>query len=65
VNLRDLRVSVVNFVGPSEPMRILFITPQMPYPPRQGTQIRNFHLLRAAAAAHRVDLLSFARPVRP
>lgn len=62
MNFRDLRVFVVNFVGPFERMRILFITPQMPYPPRQGTQIRNFHLLRAAAAAHRVDLLSFARP---
>lgn len=43
-------------------MRILFITPQLPYPPRQGTQIRNFHLLRAAAGVHQVDLLSFARP---
>ena len=43
-------------------MRILFLTPQLPYPPRQGTQIRNFHLLRAAAGIHQVDLLSFARP---
>ncbi len=42
-------------------MRILLITPQLPYPPRQGTQIRNFHLLRAAAGVHHVDLLSFAR----
>ncbi len=42
-------------------MKILFLTPQLPYPPRQGTQIRNFHLLKAAASAHRVDLLSFAR----
>ena len=43
-------------------MRILFLTPQLPYPPRQGTQIRNFHLLRAASSTHEVDLLSFARP---
>ena len=43
-------------------MRILFLTPQLPYPPRQGTQIRNFHLLRAAATVHQVDLLSLARP---
>lgn len=42
-------------------MRILFLTPQLPFPPRQGTQIRNFHLLKAAASAHRVDLISFAR----
>jgi polysaccharide biosynthesis protein PslH len=43
-------------------MRILFLTPQLPYPPRQGTQIRNYHLLRAAASTHQVDLLSFVRP---
>jgi sugar transferase (PEP-CTERM/EpsH1 system associated) len=43
-------------------LKILFLTPQLPYPPRQGTQIRNFHLLKAAAGAHEVDLLSFARP---
>ncbi|HEX9015432.1 MAG TPA: glycosyltransferase, partial [Chloroflexota bacterium] len=42
-------------------MRILFLTPQLPHPPRQGTQIRNYHLLKAAATAHEVDLLSFAR----
>lgn len=43
-------------------MKILFLTPQLPYPPRQGTQIRNYHLIRAAGAVHEVDLLSFARP---
>ncbi len=44
-------------------MRILFITPQLPFPPHQGTQIRNYHLLRAAASAgHQVDLISFLRP---
>ncbi|RPJ25372.1 MAG: glycosyl transferase family 1, partial [Planctomycetaceae bacterium] len=43
-------------------MKILFLTPQLPYPPRQGTQIRNYHLLKAAAITHQVDLLSFARP---
>lgn len=42
-------------------MRALFLTPQLPSPPRQGTQIRNYHLIRAAAAAHQVDLLSFVR----
>ncbi len=43
-------------------MRILFLTPQLPYPPRQGTQIRNYHLVQAAAGTHDVDLLSFVRP---
>ncbi|MHB0869364.1 MAG: glycosyltransferase [Chloroflexota bacterium] len=42
-------------------MRVLFLTPQLPFPPQQGTQIRNYHLLRAAAAAHQVDLISFNR----
>lgn len=43
-------------------MRILFLTPQVPFPPRQGTQLRNLHMLKAAATSHQVDLLSFARP---
>lgn len=43
-------------------MKILFLTPQLPHPPRQGTQIRNLHIIRGAALAHQVDLLSFARP---
>jgi len=43
-------------------MKILFLTPQLPFPPRQGTQLRNFHLIRAAAVAHEVDLISFVRP---
>lgn len=42
-------------------MRILYLTPQLPYPPHQGTQIRNYHLLRTAASAHQVELISFVR----
>lgn len=40
--------------------RILLLTPQLPYPPQQGTSLRNFHLLRALAQRHDVTLLSFA-----
>ncbi len=40
--------------------RILFLTPQLPYPPHQGTAIRNWHILRHVAARHAVDVLSFA-----
>ncbi len=40
--------------------RILLLTPQLPYPPQQGTSLRNFHLLRALAQRHHVTLLSFA-----
>lgn len=41
-------------------MRILILTPQLPYPPQQGTSLRNYHLLRYLAARHEVSLLSFA-----
>lgn len=40
-------------------MKLLFLTPQLPYPPRQGTTIRNYHLLHALSQHHQIDLLSF------
>src|SRR4051812_21397049 len=40
--------------------RVLFLTPQLPYPPHQGTAIRNWHLVQQVAARHAVDVLSFA-----
>ncbi len=40
-------------------MRILFLTPQLPYPPRQGTAIRNFGLINGLAPRHTIDLLTF------
>jgi len=43
-------------------MRILALTPQLPYPPQQGTSLRNYHLLRYLATRHQVSLLSFASP---
>ncbi len=43
---------------------ILLLTPQLPYPPQQGTSLRNFHLLRALAHRHTVTLLSFAESDR-
>lgn len=45
--------------------RILLLTPQLPYPPQQGTSLRNFHVLRALAERHEVTLLSFAENDRP
>ena len=45
--------------------RILLLTPQLPYPPQQGTSLRNYHLLRALAQHHDVTLLSFAESDRP
>ena len=47
-------------------MKVLFLTPRVPYPLDAGTSLRNFRLLQSAAGAHEVDLLSFLdRPLRP
>ena len=43
-------------------MRILIVTPQAPYPPRQGTSIRNYHLIAHLARRHTIDLLTFLAP---
>lgn len=43
-------------------MKILFLTPQLPYPPHQGTTIRNYHLIRYLADRHTIDLLTFLAP---
>ena len=40
-------------------MKILLLTPQLPYPPHQGTSLRNYHILLGLAARHDVHLLSF------
>lgn len=40
-------------------MRILILTPQLPYPPHQGTTLRNFHIIRGLAQRHEVTLLTF------
>lgn len=43
-------------------MKILFLTPQLPYPPRQGTTIRNYNLIRLLAHRHTIDLFTFLAP---
>jgi len=40
-------------------MKLLFLTPQLPYPPHQGTTIRNFNLIKQLAPHHDITLLSF------
>jgi len=40
-------------------MRILFLTPQLPYPPHQGTALRNYNLIANLAVHHEIHLLSF------
>jgi glycosyltransferase involved in cell wall biosynthesis len=39
-------------------MRILFLTPQLPYPPHKGTTMRNYYLIANLAARHEIDLLT-------
>src|SRR5437762_1566115 len=43
-------------------MRILALTPQLPFPPMQGTTLRNFYLLRELAQRHEIAILSFLQP---
>ncbi|MCA9936841.1 MAG: glycosyltransferase [Ardenticatenaceae bacterium] len=38
---------------------VLLLTPQLPYPPHQGTSLRNYHIIRGLAERHAVTLLSF------
>jgi sugar transferase (PEP-CTERM/EpsH1 system associated) len=42
-------------------MKILFLTPQLPYPPMQGATLRNFYLIRETAKRHEVSLLTFTQ----
>ncbi len=43
-------------------MRILLLTPQRPYPPHQGTTLRNFNLVQELAKRHQVGVLTFLEP---
>ncbi len=45
-----------------QPLRILFLTPQLPFPPRQGTSIRNYNLIRFLSERHEIDLVTFLAP---
>ena len=49
-----------NEAAPSQ--RILVLTPQFPYPPHQGTTMRNYNLIAGLAGRHEVHLLSFGDP---
>lgn len=39
--------------------RILLLTPQLPFPPEQGTSLRNYNILRGLLRRYSVTLLSF------
>jgi glycosyltransferase involved in cell wall biosynthesis len=42
--------------------KILVLTPQFPYPPHQGTTLRNYNLIAGLAQRHEVHLLAFGEP---
>jgi len=46
-------------------MKILFLTPQIPYPPQKGTALRNWGLIAGLAERHEVAVLSFLDPGQP
>ena len=41
-------------------MNLLFLTPTVPFPPDQGTAIRNWGLISSLAGQHHISLLTFA-----
>lgn len=41
-------------------MKILMLCPQLPYPPHQGTTLRNFHIIKGLAERHEITLLCYA-----
>lgn len=43
-------------------MRLLLLTPQRPYPPHQGTTLRNFNLIKELSQRHTVCGLTFLEP---
>jgi glycosyltransferase involved in cell wall biosynthesis len=44
---------------------VLALTPQIPYPPRQGTALRNWGIVKGVGTRHELSLLSFAAPDQP
>lgn len=46
---------------PTLTMNLLFLTPQLPYPPEHGGALRAYNMIRVLAQRHNVTLLSFVR----
>src|SRR6185437_2277110 len=47
--------------GSEAGMRILWASHVIPYPPKSGVHQRCYHLLRAVASRHDVDLIAFTQ----
>lgn len=52
-------------MSPADRPRVLMLTPQSPYPPHQGTTLRNYHLLRRLAQHAEVVLVTFVDAGQP
>ena len=48
-----------------DPMRILYLSQLMPYPPDSGPKVRQYYALRYLAQHHEVTLIAFIRPDDP
>ena len=49
-------------IDQSRPLRILLVTPSIPYPPNWGFGIRVYQFLRHLSRSHRVSLVCYAQP---
>jgi sugar transferase (PEP-CTERM/EpsH1 system associated) len=47
---------------PTRSLRILMLTPHVPYPPTGGAPMRNYQFLRQLSRRHRVALLAYGEP---
>jgi polysaccharide biosynthesis protein PslH len=43
-------------------LKILLLTPQLPYPPRQGASLRNFNIIQGLSGQYELTLLSYLEP---
>ena len=43
-------------------LHLLILTPQFPFPPHQGTTLRNYNLIAGLATRHAIDLFSLLAP---
>jgi len=46
-------------------VRVLVLAPQIPWPPHQGTTLRNFNIVRQIARRHQVTVVGFGDPGGP
>jgi polysaccharide biosynthesis protein PslH len=43
-------------------LQLLLLTPQLPYPPRQGASLRNFNIIQGLSGQYELTLLSYLEP---